>query len=179
MMDSEFFDIARKSLDVMAFRAPSACYSRLDAARRDVALSARSNGDSLQLDGRRTDMRTIKMMCAAAALALGSVPAAQAASVLASAPALGAYPTNQVIYCDIVNLYTAPKNVTIEIMDYFGNVVTSLPTSTLGPNQGTAWGDASGNGAWCRFTVDGSAKKYRAVAIYDNGTSYTVSLPAN
>jgi hypothetical protein len=113
----------------------------------------------------------------AAGFVLSTAVASQAGT-LASAPALGAYPTLQVLYCDIVNLNSTPKPVTIDIMDYFGNVVSTSGSQTVGGGQGTAWGDGSGNGAWCRFTVDGSTKKYRAMAIYDNGTAYTVSVPA-
>ena len=100
------------------------------------------------------------------------------AGVLATAPALAAYPTNQTIYCDIVNLNTSQKDVAIDIMDYFGNVVTTSGSFSLLPSQGNAWGDGTGNGTWCRFTVDGSARKYRGMAIYDNGSAYTVSVPA-
>jgi hypothetical protein len=124
-------------------------------------------------------MKTLKMLTAAAALALAAVPAAHAAQVLASAPALAAYPSLQTIYCDILNVDKVQRNVTVEIFDYFGNPVGFPLTQTLPPNTGTANGDSSGNGAWCKFTVDGSAKKFRAVAIYDNGTVYTTANPAN
>jgi hypothetical protein len=92
-------------------------------------------------------------------------------------PELAAYPSLQTIYCDIVNLNTSPKNATIDVVDYFGNVIIS-GSFTILPSQGMAVGDPTGSGAWCRFTVDGSAKKYRAMAIYDNASAYTVSLPA-
>jgi hypothetical protein len=118
-----------------------------------------------------------KMLLVAAGFVLSTAVASQAGT-LASAPALGAYPTLQVIYCDILNLNNTPKPVTIDVLDYFGNVVSTSGSQTVLPSQGTAWGDGSGNGAWCRFTVDGSAKKYRAMAIYDNGSAYTVSIPA-
>jgi hypothetical protein len=122
-------------------------------------------------------MKTIKMLAAAAVLALATAPVAHAA-VLASAPALAAYPSLQIVYCDIVNLDKVPRNVTIDIVDYFGNVIGTSGSQTVLPSQGNAFGDGSGNGAWCRFTVDGSAKKYRAMAVYDNGSAYTVSVPA-
>jgi hypothetical protein len=121
-------------------------------------------------------MKKISVLIGGAALAL-SVTGTSHAGVMATAPALAAYPTTQTIYCDIVNLNTTPKNVTIDILDYFGNVVNT-GTITVLPSQGNAVGDGSGQGAWCRFTVDGSAKKYRAMAIYDNASSYTVSVPA-
>jgi hypothetical protein len=118
-----------------------------------------------------------KILMVAAGLALSTTVASQAGT-LASAPALGAYPTLQTIYCDILNLNNTPKPITMDVMDYFGNVISTSGSQTVLPSQGTAWGDGSGNGAWCRFTVDGSSKKYRAMAIYDNGSAYTVSIPA-
>jgi hypothetical protein len=118
-----------------------------------------------------------KMLLVAAGFVLSTAVASQAGT-LASAPALGAYPQLQTIYCDILNLNNTPKPVTIDVMDYFGIVISTSGSQTVLAGQGTAWGDGSGNGAWCRFTVDGSAKKYRAMAIYDNGTAYTVSIPA-
>jgi hypothetical protein len=118
-----------------------------------------------------------KMLLVAAGFVLSTAVASQAGT-LASAPALGAYPSLQIIYCDILNLNNTPKPVTIDIMDYFGNVISTSGSQTVLPSQGAAFGDGSGNGAWCRFTVDGSTKKYRAMAIYDNGAAYTVSIPA-
>ena len=117
-----------------------------------------------------------KILLVTAGLVLSTAVGSQA-GIMATAPALGAYPQLQTIYCDIVNLNNTPKNITIDIVDYFGSVVNTGTMPVL-PGQGTAVGDGSGNGAWCRFTIEGSAKKYRAMAIYDNGTAYTVSVPA-
>ena len=103
---------------------------------------------------------------------------AHAGKVLWTAPALGAYPTLQTIYCDIVNVGTTPQDVTIDILDYFGNPVGFQVVQTLAPETGTANGDGSGSGARCRFTVSGSTKKVRAMAIYDDGSAYTVAVPA-
>jgi hypothetical protein len=119
---------------------------------------------------------TKKILMVAAALVLSTAVTSQA-GVLASAPALAAYPSLQTIYCDILNLNTSPKDITIEVVDYFGNVITG-GTITVQPSSGTAVGDGSGQGSWCRFTVTGSSKKYRAMAIYDNASAYTVSVPA-
>jgi hypothetical protein len=121
-------------------------------------------------------MRNSVFALAGLLLSVASGPAH--AGVLATAPALAAYPALQTIYCDIVNLNTSDKNVTIDIMDYFGNVVTTTGSFALPPSQGNALGDGTGQGTWCRFTVDGSARKYRGMAIYDNGSAYTVSVPA-
>jgi hypothetical protein len=120
-------------------------------------------------------MRTLQTL--AAALALASAPLAPArAAILATAPAqAGASP--QRMWCSIVNLNPAPHAVTVELMDYAGDVVNHAGMLLL-PNEGQSIGDASGNAAWCRFTVDTSPRKFRAAAIYDSGTAYTVSIPA-
>jgi hypothetical protein len=117
-----------------------------------------------------------KMLLVAAGLVLSTAVASQAGT-LSTAPALAAYPSQQTIYCDIINLNTSPKNVTIDVVDYFGNVINTGSFSLL-PSNGQAVGDGSGQGAWCRFAVDGSTKKYRAMAVYDNASAYTISVPA-
>jgi len=102
---------------------------------------------------------------------------AHAGKVLWTPPGLAAYPAQQTIYCDIVNVATTPQVVTIDILDYYGNLVQSTQ-QTLVPEQGTALGDNGFSAARCRFTVSGSTKKVRAMAIYDNGSAYTVAIPA-
>jgi hypothetical protein len=115
----------------------------------------------------------------AAGLLLATIAtSAHAGKVLWTAPALGAYPSTQTVYCDIVNVGTTPQDVTIDILDYFGNVVLGGFSQPLAPEQGTALGDGSGAGARCRFTVTGSTKKVRAMAVYDNGSQYTIAVPA-
>jgi hypothetical protein len=127
-------------------------------------------------------MKTVRMTVLAGVLALAVATSAHAgAKIMATPPALAAYPALQTLYCTIVSLNTNPVSVTIDIMDYFGAVVSTSGSFTLQPTgglAGSAWGDGSGNGAWCRFTVDGSPKKYRAAALYDNGSAYTTSLSA-
>jgi hypothetical protein len=103
---------------------------------------------------------------------------AHAGKVLWTAPALGAYPTTQTIYCDVVNVGTTPQDVTIDVLDYFGNLIQGGFPQTLAPEQGTADGDGSGACARCRFTVTGSTKRVRAMAVYDNGSQYTIAVPA-
>ena len=103
-----------------------------------------------------------------------------AAGILYTAPADASYPTAQTIFCDIVNVYpssAAPKNVTIDIMDYAATVVSTSGPVSLSSGEGAAWGTTGG--AYCRFTVAGSKTKYRAMAVYDNGSVYTVAVPAN
>ena len=127
-------------------------------------------------------MKTLKLMLAGAALALSAAPVAHAgAKILATAPALSGYPNTQTLYCTLLNLNSTPAEATIDIMGYFGAVVTGFTFSGVGailPSQRTAVGDGSGNGAWCRFTVIGNPKKFRGAAVYDDGSGYTVGIPA-
>ena len=125
-------------------------------------------------------MKLGRILLAGAALALCGASAAQAGTkIMATPPIPNNIPVNHTMFCDLMNFNTTPKDVTIEIMDLNG-VIANGPFGpiTLGPSQGIAFSNNSGTGAWCRFTVDGSTKKYRGIAIYDNGTNYTVSVPA-
>ena len=107
-------------------------------------------------------------------------PSAWAASskVLYTAPAQTNYPTLQTLYCDILNVDTQPMSIAIDVIDYFGGVVQTLGPVATDSGKAQALGDATGIGAYCRFTISGSAKKVRAIGIYDNGVSYTVTIPA-
>jgi hypothetical protein len=118
-----------------------------------------------------------RLIAAGAFLATIST-SAHAGKILWTAPALAGYPATQTIYCDIVNTATTPQQVTVEILDYVGNVVGFPLMQTLPPEEGTANGDSTGAGARCRFTVAGSTKKVRAIAVYDDGSGYTLSVPA-
>ena len=125
-------------------------------------------------------MKKIGMAALAGALALAGATSAHAGSkVMVTAPAMHIYPQLQTMYCDIVNVGKVPASVTVEVVDYFGNVTAGPLQQTLPPFNGTALGD-SGNdqGAFCRFTVSGSTKSFRAMAIYDNNSVYTVAVPA-
>ena len=119
-------------------------------------------------------MRTFPSLAASALLAL--IAGTAQATVLASAPIEG-YPSDQTLSCNIVNLNIMQRTVTVELLDYSGDAVV---TETFGllPNHGHAVASASGSAAWCRFTVDGSARSYRAVAVYDKGGKYTTAIPA-
>jgi hypothetical protein len=121
-----------------------------------------------------------QIIAAGAFLATVATSAHAGGKVLWTPPALASYPSGsgRTIFCDVVNVGTTPQDVTIEILDYFGAVVTSVGPTTLAAESGTAWGDSGFSSARCRFTVTGSTKKIRAMAIYDNGTDYTVSVPA-
>jgi hypothetical protein len=120
-------------------------------------------------------MRFRETLVATAALALVGSIAAEA-GILASAPAEG-YPGTQTLSCNIVSLQTGPKEVTVEALDYDGAVL-ARDTLILSPGQGYALPSASGYAAWCRFTVGGSPKMYRAVAVYEDGDTYTAAIPA-
>jgi hypothetical protein len=120
-------------------------------------------------------MKTIRIIALAA---LTAPTVGHAAAVLVSPPLPANLPSVQTLYCDIVNRDKVARNVTIDVLDGSGTPVTTLPNYPLLPNEGIALGDFTGSSSFCRFTVDGSAKKFRAIAIYDNGAAYTVSVPA-
>ena len=119
-------------------------------------------------------MRTVPILVASALLA--SIGGAANAAVLSSAPIEG-YPSGQRLSCNIVNLNSMPRMVTIELLDYSGDVVVG-DNFGLQPNQGQSLASDSGWAAWCRFTVDGSARSYRAVAVYEDDGRYTTAIPA-
>jgi len=122
--------------------------------------------------------KTLKMFVATGLVGLTWTSAAHAGSkVLASAPA--PLTGSQTMYCDVTNIDPVnPKDVTTEIVDINNNTVTGPTTATIAPNSGGFLGSAAPAAAWCRFTVTGSTKNLRAIAVYDNGTGYTMSLPA-
>ena len=81
-------------------------------------------------------MKTFRMLTLAVALALCSVTSSHAGpKILATAPALAAYPNLQNTYCDIISLNTGSVNVTIDIMDYFGNVILTSGSQAVLPNS--------------------------------------------
>ncbi len=125
-------------------------------------------------------MKLGRILLFGAALALGGASAAQAGTKIMATPPIvtGAPVVGQTMYCDMNNLNTTDKQVTFEIMDLAGAVVSGPLSLTLSPGTGQALGSNAATAAWCRFTVDGSPKKYRGIAIYDNGNDYTVSVPA-
>lgn len=125
-------------------------------------------------------MKTCATLLAAVLLALVNASAAQAGTkIMASGPASRLYPTLQELDCNILSANKVGTSVTIDVMDYVGNVVTTSGPLFLSPFTGATVTDTSFDGAWCRFTVDGNPKKFRATAAYRNGTSYTTVNPAN
>ena len=120
---------------------------------------------------------TLRILAVSALLAGVGGPAAFGAT-LATAPVPNNIPMVHTVWCDITNIDGVPRDITIDVMDAFGGVVSSSGQVPLPPSAGFAHSDTSGGAAWCRFTVSGSAKKFRALAVYDDGTHYTVSVPA-
>jgi hypothetical protein len=109
-----------------------------------------------------------------------SAPAVHAGTkIMATGPGARTYPSTQQLDCNILNANKTAKTVTIDVMDYFGNVSASSGPLVLNPQTGASQTDTGFGGAWCRFTVDGSPKKYRAGAAYSNATEgYTTWTPA-
>lgn len=123
-------------------------------------------------------MKVTRTATLVAALVLGGASMAHAGpKYLVSAPAIRTTPA-QTLYCDIVNLDSSPQDIIIDVMDYNGNVTVGPLPIQLPPNYGYYLPDTSLSGAWCRFTVNTSTKKFRAIAVYDQGTAYTVTIPA-
>jgi hypothetical protein len=125
-------------------------------------------------------MKFGRSFLAAAALAVATASAAQAGTkIMATAPANRTYPNfGGQLNCNILNMNKTARPVTIDIMDYAGNIIDTSGSQTLNPQQGLSIGDAVNTVAWCRFTVDGSTKKYRAAAVYSNGGLLSSSVVA-
>ena len=114
-------------------------------------------------------MKLGRSFLAGAMITLAASSAAHAGTkIMATAPANRTYPVtgNQQLNCSILNANTTAKTVTVDIMEYGGTVVDTTGPVSLGPLMGITVGDGIGYVAWCRFTVDGSTKKYRAAAYY-------------
>jgi hypothetical protein len=126
-------------------------------------------------------MKIGKVILAIAALSLASANVALAGpKTIASAPARAAYPSGATLRCNIANIDPGfPHDVTIETVDYDGTVCNTSSSTNLTPYQATSFVDSDFCAVWCRFTVDTSTKKFRAVATYENATSYTAANVAN
>jgi len=117
-------------------------------------------------------MKLGRTLLVGAAIALAGASAAQAGTkIMATPPANRTYPVagGQQLNCNILNMNKTPRPVTIEIMDYSGNILDTAGPVVLAPQTGMSAGDGINTVAWCRFTVDGSPKKYRAAAVYSVG----------
>ena len=122
----------------------------------------------------------IRNIVLSAALVTALAPAAHAGTkIMATGPGSRFYPTSQQLDCNILNANKTDKPVTIDILDYSGNVLVTSGPITVASYTGATVSDPSNSSAWCRFTVDGSPKKYRAAAVYSTAThGYTTVTPA-
>jgi hypothetical protein len=112
-------------------------------------------------------------------LTFAAAPAAFAGTkIMGTPPAARYYPNDQQLDCTLLNVNKTPRPVTIEVIDYDGNVEATNGPLTLDPSTAATASDNTGLGAWCRFTVDGSTKKYRAAAVYSVSGVYTASVLA-
>jgi hypothetical protein len=124
-------------------------------------------------------MRVSRTLLAGAALAVAVASTAQAGTkIMATGPAARYYPMGQDLTCTVLNQNKTAQDVTVDVMDYYATVVATSGTVNLAPSTGTSQVDTTGLGAWCRFTVNGSTKKYRAAALYSISGVYTASIPA-
>lgn len=109
--------------------------------------------------------RLVLRACAIGAAVLG-LAAPSRAGVLYTAPAetgLGKIPER--MWCSLLNTSSAPITVTMDGMNYKGDVVDSKAQLAIDPGAAQMW--FLGNGAVsCRFTVSTSAKRVIAGAFY-------------
>lgn len=115
-------------------------------------------------------------MAGLAALCLAA-PAHAGQRYMASAPAQRSYPSTQTLRCNILNLNNTAQSVVIESMDYNGIATSTSGELVIAPQTGASHVavDSFGDSAYCRFTVNGSTKNFRAVAVYDDATQYTTA----
>ena len=106
-------------------------------------------------------MRIVRTLLVGAVLTLaGSSAAFAGTKIMATGPAARFYPDfSQRIDCNILNMNTSAKTVTIDLMDYFGTVLASTGPLVLAPQTGASLGDTVDSTSWCRFSVEGSTKK--------------------
>jgi len=124
--------------------------------------------------GRRARTRTPGI--AAALCALLAAGAAQAATLYSPPVVTGDFGTT--LFCQLRNVGPTPISVTIDDLGFGSEVMNSF-SKTLAPDDGTSSSVVSGYATSCRFTVTGSAKNVRAVAVYWDGSKYTAALPAH
>ena len=123
----------------------------------------------------RSIHRTIQTVTALTLLSSGAY-----AANLYTAVAQGSYPAGppRELSCSILNVSAKPITITVEARDYSANVITSAGPSTLNPGAAILLSDATGNSAYCHFLTSSAKKNVRAMAIYDNGSKYLMSIPA-
>jgi hypothetical protein len=101
------------------------------------------------------------------------------ADELFTAPLPAIFVTNDV-HCNIVNISGRARVVTIEVLGPDGGRAAGLDQWILEP-MSIAGIESNGNRSpsYCKFTVEGSAKHYRAgIAVLKKDMGYTAALPA-
>jgi hypothetical protein len=110
--------------------------------------------------------KTLVLRAFAIGAAVLGLAAPSGAGVLYTAPAesgLGAIPEH--IWCSLLNTSSAPITVTMDGMNYKGDVVASQSQLAIDPGAAQMWW--MGNGAIrCRFTFSTSTKRVVAGAFY-------------
>jgi hypothetical protein len=123
-------------------------------------------------------MKTMKTLLAAASFL--SLTATAHAAVLGTPPTTAAGFTDDDLYCNIVNFGNNTVNVIIEAKDFAGSLVIAC-SHLLAPGAGAGCLAPVGSAAaYCRFTVPGPARNFRAAAVYVDVMSeeYTAIVPA-
>jgi hypothetical protein len=85
--------------------------------------------------------------------------------------------TTHRLCCDILNTGSRTADVTVRIRTRDGALVQSFGPTSLAPEEGTSR-CLTARASYCEFEVQGSGRDYRALAIYDAGGEYRISLPA-
>jgi hypothetical protein len=113
-------------------------------------------------------MNSAKLMlhtCAIGAVVVGLAAPSRAATLYTAPAESGQGQVPDMMRCSVLNTSSAPITVTMDGMNYKGDVVDSSGTLTVGPDEGPMRGLSNG-AVYCRFTVSVSAKKVVAGAFY-------------
>jgi len=98
--------------------------------------------------------------------------------VLYTAPASAAF-TGGHLSCGFRNLSTTPRDVTVEHLDFAGNVVAAHTFEDVEPDTSYAFGNWDNEqSVSCRFVFAGSTKRLQAAAEYLDDGVYEIVIPA-
>lgn len=123
-------------------------------------------------------MKTFVRNLVGAAIAAAVFASAADAAVLATPPAANYYPIfGGRMTCNLLNVGPNAASYQIDIIDYGGSILASTGQLVANPLAMVTLSDNT-FGAYCRFTVSGGKKKWRGVALYDDGADYTTSVIA-
>lgn len=119
-------------------------------------------------------MRRTALFAFACLLSRGTASAA----TLSSAPALANF-AGAFLECIVQNVSSSALTVTIEHLDFSGDVVDKLGPTSMPPGSLNYLWNSDLTAASCRVTVDGKAKNVRAQANYYSPAAgrFTASLP--